>query len=265
MKAPLKLLLSAFGVAVAVACSSGNADDKSNETCEPGAEIYCRCENLDEGSQFCKDDGSGYERCEPCFDDYEEDGDYGFPEDDGSPPPPRDAGRDAADTRTDSCDNGTVDDGESCDDGNQVADDGCDRCVAGGNPLSGSVCPGVVVHLWGAPYQLAGSTSAASPAHTGIQCDGQTGGGSPDRVYALVPHAAGSIRVEVVSSSFETALYARTKCDEVSDATQVACTLGTTFDIPNVTADKTVYLTVDGNGANKKGDYTLQLTLVPGS
>ncbi len=259
MKTHLSFLLTAFGVVVAVACSSGNADGPGSQACKPGAEIYCRCENLDEGSQFCRDDGSGYDRCEPCFDDFEEDGDYGFPEDDGSPPPPRDAGRD---TSTDRCKNGVVEDGESCDDGNDDPSDGCDRCVAGGNPLRGSVCPGVVVHLWAAPFTLAGSTQNASSAHTGIQCDGETGASSPDRVYALVAHAAGSIRVEVVSASFKTALYARTRCEEVTDGSQIACTLGSALDIPNVTANETVYLTVDGNGTNKKGDFALQLTLV---
>ncbi len=258
MKAPLKLLLSAFGTALAVACSSA-AGDASGQECKPGAEVYCRCENLDEGSQFCKDDGSGFERCEPCFDDYELDGDYGFPEDDGSPPPRRDAGSDANAT---TCGNGVVEQGESCDDGNAVDDDGCARCVAGGNPLSGSVCPGVAVHLWDAPFTLVGSSADASTAHTGIECNGETGMNSPDRVYALVPHASGRIQVEVVSAAFATALYARSKCAEVSDQTQLACTLGTSFDIPNVTADKPVYLTVDGAGTNQKGDFTLKLTLL---
>jgi len=256
MKTPLKLLLAALGIAIVVACSSGGAEG-SQTTCEPGAEIYCRCENLDEGSQLCKDDGSGYERCEPCFDDYDQDGDYGFPEDDGSPGR-RDAGPDAES----GCGNGVVDEGESCDDGNGVEGDGCDACVAGGNPLGGSVCPGVTVHLWTEPFQLRGSSQDASTAHTGIECNGVTGESSPDRVYGIVPHATGTLRITVESAAFETALYARTRCDDVGS--QTACSLEDTLDL-EVTANEPVYLTVDGNGPSQRGAFELRLALVPGN
>lgn len=252
-----RLLLVALSVVIAVACSNTSGDGK--EVCEPGAEVYCRCENLEEGSQFCKDDGTGYERCEPCFDDYEEDGDYGFPEDDGSPGPRRDASSDAAsDAPVTSCGNDSIDEGESCDDGNDVADDGCDACVAGGNPIGGSVCPGVTVHLWSAAFTLNGSSQNASTAHTGLECDGETGSASPDRVYTLVPHVSGTLRVAVESAGFATALYVRESCDDPLD--QIACSLSDTLDV-EVRADEPVYLTVDGKGGNQKGDYVLRLSI----
>lgn len=242
-------------MAIAMACSSGDAS--TNTICEPGAEVYCRCENLDEGSQFCRDDGSGFDRCEPCFDDFEEDGDYGFPEDDGSPPVRRDAGGDAA---ASICGNATVEPDETCDDGNDVADDGCDACVAGGNPIGGSVCPGVSVHVWSLPVVVAGSTQNASTAHVGLECEGETGEGSPDRVYTLVPHTSGTLRISIEDAAFATALYARSDCNDVSG--QFACALTSSLEL-QVVAGESVYLTVDGAGINRKGDYTLRLTPVP--
>lgn len=250
-----RVLGIAAAVLIAMACSS--ADGDAGRVCEPGAEIYCRCENLEEGSQFCKDDGTGYERCEPCFDDYDTDGDYGFPEDDGSPTPNRDAGRDG---NSAGCGNGAVDPGESCDDGNDVADDGCDACVAGGNPLGGSVCPGVTVHLWDAPFTLIGSTQNASTAHTGLECNGETGSGSPDRVYSIVSHVSGMLHVRVESATFATALFVRPTCDDVFS--QSGCTLTDQLETP-VRADTPLALTVDGAGNNQRGDFTLRFEVTP--
>ena len=259
-----RLALPLAATALAVACSSAPA--APDQACTPKSEAYCRCENLDEGSQICRDDGSGYEPCEPCSDEVPPDfPPYRRPDasatNDASTS--ADADRDASQSPDSStCGNGAVDDGESCDDGNDIADDGCDGCVAGGNPLDGSVCPGVVVHLWEAPYVLDGSTADASFAHTGIDCDGETGENSPDRVYALVPHHAGSIRVELLASNFDAALFGGTRCDEVDEETQTACSLDGTMQLPNVEPDKPVYLTVDGAGASQKGTYTLRLTFV---
>lgn len=247
------LLTASLTVLAAIACSSENAAD--DKVCEPGKEYYCRCKNLEEGSQFCRADGMGYEACEPCYDDYETDGDYGFPEDD------EDAGDAKSDAPKPGCGNRQIDPGESCDDGNNNPDDGCDQCVAGGDPLTGTACPGVTVHLWDEPFEISGSSANAGNAHTGLECDGETGSGSPDRVYTLIPHRTGALRIERVSADFNAVLYTRSKCDDV--LTQTACSRDqTAMTVTIDTAEKPVIVTVDGAGNDKKGAYTLRFTPV---
>src|SRR5215471_17808300 len=54
--------------ALAGGCSSSktSADAK---ICTPGAYVYCRCQNRDEGTKLCKADGLSFEACQPCPDD----------------------------------------------------------------------------------------------------------------------------------------------------------------------------------------------------
>ena len=56
---PYRLASAAALLVLALACSSEPAAE-GNDVCEPGKEYYCRCKNLDEGSQFCRADGKGY-------------------------------------------------------------------------------------------------------------------------------------------------------------------------------------------------------------
>ncbi len=246
------LLAAAWSVLTAIACSSANAVE--DKVCEAGKEYYCRCKNLDEGSQICRADGMGYDACEPCYDDYETDGDYGFPEDD------EDAGSDAkSDAPRPGCGNRQVDPGESCDDGNSDPDDGCDRCVAGGNPRTGTACPGITVHLWDEPFEISGTTANAGNAHTGLECDGETGGNSPDRVYTLIPHRTGTLRIERVEADFNAVLYTRPTCDD--PLSQTACSRDQSAMTVTVdTAEEPVVVTVDGAGTGAKGTYTLRFT-----
>jgi hypothetical protein len=66
MASPLvrSIALGVFAV-VAFACSAKNGAS-SDRLCTPGAYVYCRCQNRDEGTKLCNDDGAGFQACLPC-------------------------------------------------------------------------------------------------------------------------------------------------------------------------------------------------------
>ena len=50
---------------IAIACSA--KDGASTERlCTPGAYVFCRCQNRDEGTKLCNKDGQSFQDCLPC-------------------------------------------------------------------------------------------------------------------------------------------------------------------------------------------------------
>jgi hypothetical protein len=50
---------------VAFACS-GKDNSAPQRLCTPGAYVFCRCQNRDEGTKLCNPDGNSFKDCGPC-------------------------------------------------------------------------------------------------------------------------------------------------------------------------------------------------------
>lgn len=257
-KSALRLaLLGSLGVVLgaAVAACSSAAEPKPERLCTPGAYVYCRCQDRQEGSKLCADDGLSFGRCEPC-ETATNPVDPDFPPD--PVPVPSDAGTDStAPPGPARCGNGTPEDGEECDDGDTDDSNGCDQgCkLAGTNPLSSKTCPGMAVHVWSAaqPVSFIGSTATSSNSSYAPICapSNTTGAGSPDRRFAVTPHRSGTLTVTTSSTTFDNSLWVMTSCSTTASQPYLACkndvagTGGETMSFP-VDAGKTYHVVVDG-------------------
>ena len=162
------------------------------------------------------------------------------------------------------CGDGTVDPGEDCDDGNTIADDGCDTmCHVRGNPLTAGKCPGLPVNVWStaSTVVVTGSTKPYKNGYKGT-CGGDT---APERPYAITPHLSGKLTafLDPAGTDYDAVIYARTtpcgtgpelKCSDVpglgGDSVTFAVTSGTTY-----------YVFVDGYlGASGSLKMNLSLT-----
>lgn len=164
------------------------------------------------------------------------------------------------------CGDGTVDQGEACDDTNHAAGDGCNPDCRGvdGDPAVGGACPGQSVDVWkGSTVKGKGSTAAfgnslATPDKTtcaSLPASGTNQG--KDHVYKVIPHAAGTLTVTLAAQDSGTPLSpdlflaAHDTCS--TNAPTVSCTTGTTPMVLTVDANKPVYVAVDGaTAANAK-------------
>lgn len=182
------------------------------------------------------------------------------------------------------CGDGNVDDGETCDDGNKVMDDGCSNdCKSfSGNPVSGGSCPGQPVHIWGTnPVTGTGATDRAKwPVPAGTSTFTGTNascalvanaGANDDHVYAVTMHTSGNILIKVTGATFDTQIIGRKVC--LDAASQKQGTGGTVNRCANDSVgdtgneqlciggakDETYYVAVDSNnnGALNKGEYTI--------
>ncbi len=59
------LLTLGFLAAVVMACSQETAA-KPERICTPDAYVFCRCQDRQEGTKRCKEDGASFEACLPC-------------------------------------------------------------------------------------------------------------------------------------------------------------------------------------------------------
>ena len=59
------LLALGFLAAVVMACSQESAA-KPERICTPDAYVFCRCQDRQEGTKHCKEDGISFEECLPC-------------------------------------------------------------------------------------------------------------------------------------------------------------------------------------------------------
>lgn len=263
------LLLSIIG-----GCSA-ETKAKSEKLCTPGAYVFCRCQDRQEGAKLCNETGDGFGKCEPCETDTQIDpgntsssgGSSGdpFPEEDSG------TGGDGGQTRG-NCGDGIVQSGEDCDDKNTNDADGCGtNCkLSGSNPAGTNNCPGLEVHVWGGAHKPTTTGSTLGSGNRGVtpNCTGQpanptSGAAAADRVFKVVAHKTGTLKVSVTDNNYDTFLYvvADTKCSG-TNVEYLACRNGVngagaeTITVP-VDAGKTYHVFVDGAGigSDKEGNF----------
>ncbi|MBK8259107.1 MAG: DUF4215 domain-containing protein [Polyangiaceae bacterium] len=165
------------------------------------------------------------------------------------------------------CGNNKVEPGEQCDDGNTVDGDGCSAtCTAGGVSCADAT-----------PISLAsGSQTITGTTVGGGVASGTCASAGPGRVYAVTAQAEGFLTASLTRSgtAYQSVLFARTTCadagsqllcaDSKDPANATSLLGGEVISFP-VSANQTVYIFVDGAGANDAGNYELVLDLSAGT
>ncbi len=170
----------------------GLSSEGDGAQCVPHVTLRCLCA-LSEGVQTCSESGR-LSACE-C----------------------RDSG--AAPAPASLCGNSTIDEGEACDDGNLVSNDGCSPlCVPDGRPPAVENCPGQPVEVApGRAVRLDLATFARGSNDASGSCGLMS---QPDRVYAVRASRTGTLTVAVASDA-ALAFSIRTTCAAPGDA--VSC------------------------------------------
>ncbi len=256
---------------VATACGGGTqATTKAERLCTPDAWVYCRCQNRDEGSKQCNEDGTKFGPCMPC----ESEGNPVLP----APEPFVDPPDGGPLTEPAKCGDGVVQEGEPCDDKNQDDADGCStKCaLSGSDPAASRTCPGIAVHVWStAPVEYVGTTVGApnqfeiTPSCPSDQGNVPTrGAAAPERVFSVTVHKSGVLVVRTSDASFDTFLFAMQPCKTgttAAPAPYLACrnttsdTQGETLELP-VQAGQTYSIVVDGAGINAQAGGTFRVS-----
>lgn len=251
----------AVAAAVLVACAT-SPREKEEKLCTPGAYVFCRCQDRQEGTKLCKEDAKSFGPCEPCesFDNPE----IPLEPDDPTGPVGRDGGferpQQDSGTKEPECGDAEVQPGEDCDDGNADATDGCDSSckLSGVAPPRSNACPGLEVHVWGGTHRpsIIVRTTGSGNRSVTPNCTGgpnpTSGAAAPDRVFAVVAHAKGKMTVKTEDVDYNSFLYVSETCtaDEipffacVNDSGSVG---GETLTFP-VDEGKRYYVFVDGAG-----------------
>ena len=251
-------VLATLAASLLPAACSSEAAPKKERLCTPGNYVFCRCQDRQEGSKLCNEDGASFGPCEPCetFDNPE------IPPDDYPPDNPPD--KDAAPPGE--CGDGIVQQGEGCDDKNTDDADGCDQgCkLAGADAPATRSCPGLDVHVWGGAHEptLVSNTNGSGNRSASPTCGSSTGNipttgaAASDRVFKVTAHKSGSMTVSVTDATYDSFLYVAEACAP-STVTWFACANKTTGTNPltnaetmtfPVDAGKTYYVFVDGYG-----------------
>lgn len=261
--------LLSFGVVSLLLACTTTPKAKSDKECSPGAYVFCRCQDRQEGTKLCKDDGQSFGPCEPCETSDNPEGplEPGDPGPD-QPFPEPDAGDDGGSDPNGRCGNRIVENGEDCDDGNENETDGCDsKCkLAGETPPSSVACPGLEVHVWGGAHKptLASNTAGSGNRRINPTCSSTTypttGAAATDRVFKVIAHKAGTLKVTTSDVSYSMFLWASKACASDVNA-YIACVNDVEGNGPEqmsfpVDAGKTYHVFVDGYGAaNKEGEF----------
>lgn len=268
-------LLGSIGLASASGCSKGSTLDAAPSVvtkCTPGNYVFCRCQNRDEGTKLCNDDGASFGRCEPC----ESPENPVLPDDPNNPPAPLDGGEDGPIVSA-TCGDKIVQDGEDCDDGNTTEDDGCDSTckLSGTNPLGTRSCPGLDTHVWSKPVTYVGTTVGA-PTHGSLSPNCKSDGMNPtsgaagsERIFNVTAHKTGIMTVTTTDVDYDCLLYVTESCpnNTTDPITYLQCahnTIGVggeTMGFP-VTAGKSYSVFVDGAGITKyAGVFRLTISI----
>lgn len=265
----LPRLAAALGLlGLVVACSA--APTKSEPLCTPGNYVFCRCQDRQEGTKACSDDGQSFGPCEPC-ESYDDPYDPYDPYDDDDPyPDPRPTQDGGAPDAGAVCGDGLVQAGEDCDDGNGSDADGCDgTCkLSGEAPPASNACPGLDVHVWGGAHApTLRSTTVGSGNRSSNSCTAPgstpTSGPGPDRVFKVTAHASGTMTVAVTDAAYNAFLYVADACPTGGKVAWTHCANATdgpggeSLSFP-VAAGETRYVFVDG--AQRSGAGSAELS-----
>ena len=170
------------------------------------------------------------------------------------------------------CGNGIVEDGEECDDGNNIPGDGCYQCqIESGDNEATDLCENAPEAAVGAnPFSTTGAgAELADPSDS--QCSGTylDWDGSPDVWYQFNPGLGGTLSLHTCdSSSFDTSLVLY-QGDDCSSLTQIACngdgsgqsgcqSYYSAIDNVNVSGGETYWIRIGGwQAATGSGTLTL--------
>ena len=158
------------------------------------------------------------------------------------------------------CGDNTLNPGEICEDGNQIAGDGCSAtCVPDGKMAAAATCPGLTLHVWSEPFELKASTGAFA----NTQKSSCGGSGARDAVFAVVAHRSGVLHADIKTATFDVVMY--TRSDACATGKETACASlvkgkGAEKLTAPVKSGETVYLFVDGF-KYEFGDFTLALAI----
>jgi cysteine-rich repeat protein len=173
------------------------------------------------------------------------------------------------------CNDGIVQDGEACDDGDQLEDNGCNTsCLPAGDTSGLGRCDAtghgsVKVNVWNTPVTFTGSTTNMGQnfsTNANLVTCGGTGGPYADRAYAVIPHKSGQLTVTISNANFDHMLYARQGCGSTTD---LACadanndSSGESITFP-VTAGTVYDVIIDGSFNSQvptKGNFTMTLSI----
>lgn len=278
----MKLLTFFLSGALLAAVFGGCASETKatdGKVCSPGAYVFCRCQDRQEGAKLCNETGTGFGKCEPCETEQNPEiidpGSSSSSSSSGDPFPQDDGG--SSGNPGGSCGDGIVQAGEDCDDKNTDDTDGCGtNCkLSGFNPAATNACPGLEVHVWGGAHKptTTGSTTLAASrgvtpncTNTNYPTSGAAGG---DRVFKVVAHKTGALEVTTSDTNYDNFLYvvADGKCSGTSVA-YLACRNGVngaggeTISLP-VDAGKTYHVFVDGAGigTDKEGNFRVTFAI----
>ena len=170
------------------------------------------------------------------------------------------------------CGNGFAESPEECDDGNQVAGDGCaPDCTLESVGSNIEDCPGQTIVLSGtgtAPRRVSfAGTTALMPANTLSGTAGCTASG-PNTVYAITPDITGSMSATLVAHYDNAVVHIRNECDTVGFHSQLDCKRATEplesiESIVPVMAGQPYYVIVDSSSSAFSGDYVLDVVVSP--
>ena len=264
-------LAASIGLVVAGGCASkAAATDSTVVKCTADNYVFCRCQNREEGTKLCNEDGHSFGKCEPCetFDNPV------LPDDPNHPPVEVDGGAPDADTVPATCGDTIAQDGEDCDDGNKIEDDGCDSSckLSGTNPLATRSCPGLDTHVWSKPVTYVGTTVGSTQTGSlspNCKSDGMnptSGAAGPDRVFKVTAHKTGNMTVTTTDTDYDCLLYVTESCTS-TPITNLSCAHNTvgvggeTMTFP-VTSGKSYSVFVDGAGITKyQGVFRLTISI----
>lgn len=183
--------------------------------------------------------------------------------DDGSVAQPADSGTDrGVDSSVAKCGDGTLGQGEECDDGNTTSGDGCSS-LCKNEVTTPASCPGTAITLTDSGDAFVGSVTGDTSSGVASIDSAKCGGGTAnDLVYTFVPTAAGRATI-TLQSSFDAILSARTDC--AKGETEVSCMAtpsggGETSIAVSATAGQPISIVVDGADGHS-GSFKLDVAI----
>lgn len=165
------------------------------------------------------------------------------------------------------CGNGFVDGDETCDDGNTQSGDGCtSQCQL--EPATNDTC----LNAGAIPLTSDGTITTISSGTTNLAHNQEflnCAGAGKDAIYTITPDIDGVVNADVVASTFNVSLGARTSCPVSTAATSpLACSNSSSDNGPEsivfaVSKGQTYWLIVDGAATTDFGTYTMNVKLSP--